>query len=96
MTSRGLAAVLYYLGYVLLAAVNAGVFRGSVLSARRVTQVPAAGIPGVSAQYPRVTLCGVTPDVSKLWCKKKPATIHCGRVSRTASGTAAGAAVTHG
>jgi membrane protease YdiL (CAAX protease family) len=62
-----LTAVLYYLGYVFLAAVNAGVFRWIVLSARRVTPVPAAGTPGAPAQYPRVTLRGVTPDVRKLW-----------------------------
>ena len=50
-----------------LAAVNAGVFRLIVLDIRRVTQVPAAGMPGASAQYPREALRGVTPDVSKLW-----------------------------
>lgn len=59
--------VLYYLGYVLLAVVNTGVFRLIVLGIRRVAQVPAAGLPGASAQYPRVALRGVTPDVSKLW-----------------------------
>jgi hypothetical protein len=62
-----LTAVLYFLGYVFLAAVNAGVFRSIVLSVRKGTSVPVAGMPGPSAQYPRVTLKGVTPDVRKLW-----------------------------
>ncbi|KIS28651.1 hypothetical protein TV39_04490 [Arthrobacter sp. SPG23] len=63
----GLATVLYYLGYLLLAAVNAGVFRWIVLSARRRTPVPAAGTPGPSRQYPTAKLRGITPDVTKLW-----------------------------
>jgi hypothetical protein len=66
-TVLSLTTVLYYFGYLLLAVVNAGVFRWLVLSARRRTLVSAAGTPGASAQYPRVTLRGVTPDVRKLW-----------------------------
>ncbi|MBT2535403.1 hypothetical protein [Arthrobacter sp. ISL-69] len=62
-----LTVVLYYFGYLLLAVVNAGVFRSIVLSVRKGTSVPVAGMPGASAQYPRVTLRGVTPDVRKLW-----------------------------
>ncbi|MEV7132592.1 hypothetical protein AB0N24_06840 [Arthrobacter sp. NPDC093128] len=62
-----LTVVLYYFGYLLLAVVNAGVFRSIVLSSRRVTPVRVAGMPGASAQYPRETLRGVTPDVRKLW-----------------------------
>jgi hypothetical protein len=58
-----LTVVLYYFGYLLLAVVNAGVFRSIVLSDRKGTPVPAAGTPGASARYPR----GVTPDVRKLW-----------------------------
>lgn len=63
----GLTTVLYYAGYILLAAVNAGVFRLLVLSARRRKPVPAAGTPGASAQHPQAKLRGVTPDVRKLW-----------------------------
>ncbi|QCO97264.1 hypothetical protein FCN77_05435 [Arthrobacter sp. 24S4-2] len=62
-----LTTVLYYFGYLLLALVNAGVFRWVVLSARRRALVPAGGVPGVSAQHPRAALRGVTPDVGKLW-----------------------------
>ncbi|BCW69932.1 hypothetical protein NicSoilB8_09760 [Arthrobacter sp. NicSoilB8] len=62
-----LTTVLYYLGYLLLAVVNAAVFRWLVLSARRGTPVPVAGRPGPSAPFPRATLRGVTPDVTKLW-----------------------------
>jgi hypothetical protein len=62
-----LTTVLYYFGYLVLAVVNAGVFRWIVLSARRRAPVPAAGVPGASPLYPRMTLHGVTPDVRKLW-----------------------------
>lgn len=62
-----LTTVLYYLGYLLLAAVNAGIFRWIVLGARRRALLRAAGTPGDSAQYPRATLRGITPDVTKLW-----------------------------
>ncbi|MBT2596198.1 hypothetical protein [Arthrobacter sp. ISL-72] len=61
-----LIAVLYHLGFLLLAAVNAGVFRWIVLSARRHAPVPAAGIPDARPEYPRVQLRGVTPDARKL------------------------------
>lgn len=63
----GLTTVLYYLGYLLLAAVNAGVFRWVVLSVRRRVLVRAGGTPGPSPQYPRLTLRGITPDIRKLW-----------------------------
>ncbi|KRE45111.1 hypothetical protein ASG92_12325 [Arthrobacter sp. Soil736] len=62
----GLTTVLYYAGYLLLAVVNAGVFRWIVLSTRKRIPVPAAGTPGASPQYPPVTIRGVTPDVRKL------------------------------
>ena len=62
-----LITVLYYLGYVLLAVVNAGVFRRIVLSTRKRAPVPAAGMPGASPHYPGVKLRGVTPDARKLW-----------------------------
>jgi hypothetical protein len=62
-----LTTVLYYLGYLLLAAVNAGIFRWIVLGARRRALVRAGATPGDSAQYPRATLRGITPDVTKLW-----------------------------
>lgn len=61
-----LATVVYYFGFLLLAAVNAGVFRWIVLSVRKRAPVP-AGMPGATPQNPRVTLRGVTPDVGKLW-----------------------------
>ena len=62
-----LTVVLYYFGFLVLAAVNAGVFRSIVLSVRKARPVPEAATPGASAQYSRVTLRGVTPDVTKLW-----------------------------
>jgi hypothetical protein len=66
VSGLSLSAILYYSGYLLLAAVNAGVFRRIVLGTRKRTPVPAAGTPGASPQYPRVTIRGVTPDVRKL------------------------------
>jgi hypothetical protein len=62
-----LTTVLYYAGYLLLAVVNAGVFRWMVLSALKRAPVPAAGMPGASLHYAGVKLRGVTPDVRKLW-----------------------------
>lgn len=63
----GLTTVLYYLGYVLLAAVNARVFRWIVLSVRRRALVRAGSASGASSENPRLTLRGITPDVTKLW-----------------------------
>lgn len=62
-----LITVLYYSGYVLLAVVNAGVFRRIVLSTRKRARVPVAGMPGASPHYPDVKLRGVAPDARKLW-----------------------------
>ncbi|MBP1137353.1 bacteriorhodopsin [Arthrobacter sp. PvP023] len=53
----GLTTVLYYLGYLLLAVVNAGVFRWIVLSVRRRALVR-AGTPGPSPQYPKANCAG--------------------------------------
>ena len=61
-----LASVFYYCGYLLLAAVNAGVFRWIVRSARKRAPVP-AGVPGTPPRQPAVRLRGVTPDARKLW-----------------------------
>ncbi|MDQ0665452.1 hypothetical protein QFZ35_003950 [Arthrobacter ulcerisalmonis] len=58
--------VLYYLGYILLAVVNAGVFRWVVRSARRRAPVPAR-MPGTPPSIPAMRLRGVTPDARKLW-----------------------------
>ncbi|WP_426989839.1 hypothetical protein [Pseudarthrobacter sp. Y6] len=58
-------AVLYYLGYVALAVVNAALFRWMILSIRK--PVPAAGTPGTLPQGPGVTMRGVTRKVRNLW-----------------------------
>lgn len=66
----GLTTVLYYFGYLVLAVVNAGVFRWIVLSARKRKLVQAAGtpgMPGATPRYPKAELRGITPDVGKLW-----------------------------
>ena len=61
-----LTTVLYHLGFLVLAAVNAGVFRWIVLSARKRAPVPSVGMGAATPQYPRVQLRGVTPDARKL------------------------------
>ncbi|TLM85991.1 hypothetical protein FDW84_06830 [Pseudarthrobacter sp. NamE5] len=58
--------VLYYSGYLLLAVVNAGVFRLIVGSVRKRAPAPAR-LPDASARYPGLRLRGVTPDARKLW-----------------------------
>ncbi|MDQ0692197.1 hypothetical protein [Arthrobacter sp. W4I7] len=63
---RGLTTVLYYCGYLLLAVVNAGVFRWVVRSARKRAPVP-TGVPGTPPLQPAVRLHGVTPDARQLW-----------------------------
>ena len=63
-----LSTVLYYVGYLVLAVVNAGVFRWVVLSSvRRRTRGPTGGGSGASSQPPRAELRGITPDIGKLW-----------------------------
>jgi hypothetical protein len=61
-----LTTALYYCGYLLLAVVNAGVFRWVVRSARKAGPVP-TGVPGTPPLEPAVRLRGVTPDARKLW-----------------------------
>jgi hypothetical protein len=67
----GLTTVLYYFGYLVLAVVNAGLFRWIVLSARKRKPVPTAAtahtMPAATPRYPREKLRGITPDVGKLW-----------------------------
>jgi hypothetical protein len=71
-SSGGLSAtaVLYSLGYLAMAVVNAALFRWMVLSIRK--PVPAAGTPGALPredlpQDPGVTMRGVTRNVRNLW-----------------------------
>jgi hypothetical protein len=62
-------AVLYYLGHLALAVVNAALFRWMVLSIRR--PVPAAATPAAAPvatpRVPVVTFHGVTRNVRNLW-----------------------------
>jgi hypothetical protein len=69
----GPTAVLYYLGHLALAVVNAALFRWMVLSIRK--PVPAAATPAAEPaatpaavpQVPVVTIHGVTRNVRNLW-----------------------------
>jgi hypothetical protein len=65
-SSGGLSptAVVYFVGYVLLAVVNAALFRWMVLRSRK--PVPAAGTPGASPRDLGVTIHGVTRYVRNL------------------------------
>lgn len=58
-------AVLYYLGYLALAVVNAALFRWMVLSIRK--PVPAAATPVPVPLDPGLTIHGVTRNIRHLW-----------------------------
>lgn len=65
-------AVLYYLGHLALAVVNAAIFRWMVLSIRRpvpaaATAVAPSAVPAAVPQAPVVTFHGVTRNVRNLW-----------------------------
>lgn len=61
-------AVLYYLGHLALAVVNAAIFRWMVLSIRRPVPAAATAVaPSAVPQVPVVTFHGVTRNVRNLW-----------------------------